>query len=45
VTPDRLDRPAPEVALVTGGAGFVGSHLIRRLVDQFPDAQVISVDN
>ncbi len=40
-----IDRPAPEVALVTGGAGFVGRHLIERLVQQFPDTQVISVDN
>src|SRR5687768_7808551 len=38
-------RPAPEVALVTGGAGFVGRHLIERLLEDFADTQVISVDN
>ena len=43
--PPTIDRPAPGVALVTGGAGFVGMHLIQRLVDTFPDTQVISVDN
>jgi len=31
--------------LVTGGAGFVGSNLIRRLLLDNPDAQVVSVDN
>ena len=40
-----IDRSAPEVALVTGGAGFVGRHLIERLVQQFPATQVISLDN
>ena len=45
VAPDRSPRPAPTLALVTGGAGFVGSRLIRRLIDQFPDTEVISVDN
>ena len=45
MSPERLDRPAPKVALVTGGAGFVGSHLIRRIVEQFPETSVISIDN
>ena len=40
-----IDRPAPDVALVTGGAGFVGKHLIERMLDQFPDTRIISVDN
>jgi UDP-glucose 4-epimerase len=45
VSSERPDRPAPQVALVTGGAGFVGSHLIRRIVEQFSDTTVISIDN
>ena len=31
--------------LVTGGAGFVGSHLVRRLLRDHPDASVVSLDN
>ena len=34
-----------QTLLVTGGAGFVGSNLIRRLLVDNPGAQVISVDN
>jgi len=45
VTTTPITRSDPTVALVTGGAGFVGSHLIRRLIDQFPETHVISVDN
>jgi UDP-glucose 4-epimerase len=34
-----------ETLLVTGGAGFVGSNLIRALMVRQPDAQIVSVDN
>ena len=31
--------------LVTGGAGFVGSNLIKRLKSDYPEARIVSLDN
>lgn len=30
--------------LVTGGAGFIGSHVLRRLVHRYPDYKIINLD-
>lgn len=33
-----------KVLLITGGAGFIGSHVVRRFVNQYPDYQIINLD-
>src|ERR1700744_2532665 len=30
--------------LVTGGAGFIGSHVVRRFVKKYPEYQIINLD-
>ncbi|MDA8948391.1 dTDP-glucose 4,6-dehydratase [Flavobacteriaceae bacterium] len=30
--------------LITGGAGFIGSHVVRRMVNHYPEAQIINLD-
>ncbi len=30
--------------LITGGAGFIGSHVVRRFVNNYPDVQIFNLD-
>src|SRR5512133_2964494 len=30
--------------LITGGAGFIGSHVVRLFVNKYPDYRIINVD-
>ena len=32
------------VFLVTGGAGFIGSHVVRLFVNKYPDYRIINLD-
>lgn len=38
------DPYTPSVILLSGGAGFIGSHVIRHLVKKYPDYMVINFD-
>ncbi len=33
-----------KTVLITGGAGFIGSHVVRRMVTRYPDTRVINLD-
>jgi dTDP-glucose 4,6-dehydratase len=34
-----------QTILITGGAGFIGSHVVRRFVQTYPNYQIVNLDN
>jgi dTDP-glucose 4,6-dehydratase len=34
-----------QTILITGGAGFIGSHVVRRFVNEYPNYQIVNLDN
>ena len=41
----ELSFPKNGAFLVTGGAGFIGSYLVKRLFTEIPDATIVVLDN
>lgn len=35
---------SPKTILITGGAGFIGSHVVRRFVTNYPDYKIVNLD-
>ena len=35
---------ADKTIIITGGAGFIGSHVVRRFVNEYPNYQIINLD-
>jgi len=38
-------RYMSKTILITGGAGFIGSHVVRQFVTNYPDYQIVNLDN
>ena len=39
-----MNKAFEKVIIVTGGAGFIGSHVIRSLLKKYPNYQIINID-
>lgn len=39
-----MSKGYKETILITGGAGFIGSHVVRRFVQRYPHYQIINLD-
>ena len=37
-------KNSPKKILITGGAGFIGSHVVRRFVAEYRDYQIFNLD-
>lgn len=44
ISPSSLERAVERHILITGGAGFIGSHVVRRFVKKYPGYKIINLD-
>ncbi len=40
----KKDMIMKKTILITGGAGFIGSHVVRRFVNRYPDYLIVNAD-
>ncbi len=41
---DQNSAHTPQTILITGGLGFIGSHLVRRMVKEYPSYTIVNLD-
>lgn len=41
---DQKTKKMKKTILITGGAGFIGSHVVRRFVNKYPDYLIVNAD-
>ena len=39
-----MDKQYTRTILITGGAGFIGSHVVRLMVNKYPEYHIINLD-